>query len=790
MKQPRFLLFLLLSLSYSLTLAQPSRVSLSGTLRDQESGEALRYGRVSCPAQGEGATANVYGFFSLSLRPGPVCLVVRYAYFQADTLCLDLQRDTTLSIRLLPLLDQPVVEITDQVPVEERVQMSRHSLSVEQIKQMPVLFGEVDVLKAVQMLPGVQGGTEGTAGLHVRGGSQDQNLILLDGVPLYYVNHLGGFFSVFDADAIDQVTLLTGAFPARYGGRTASVLDIRMKEGHKTEFHGSSNLGLISAKTMLEGPIQKGKSSFLVSARRTYLGAVVQAVTRSNSDGDRRLGYHFYDLNAKANYQLSPNSQLFFSAYAGDDRLKLTYERERASSAVQQSSRNTNTLDWGNQLLALRWNQVWSPKLFSNLTATYTRYRYQTGFRFASTLIQGADTTNLASDATFRSGIQEWGTVGQLDFYPGPRHAIKLGGEAKYYRFSPGRSRLTLNDQTGRDTTIGSPVVPAWSVAAFVEDEWSLTTRLALQAGLRLNAYGVEDTLYPVLEPRLALRYRLGRQAALKASFSRMSQFVHLLANNDAGFPTDLWVPSTAEVPVERAWSVAAGAAGSWQDRRWEWSLEAYYRRVQGLIEYREGQQLAGSTQAWQEQIVGGGTGEMYGLEALLKKQLGATTGWVSYTLAWSLRQFADLNQGAPFPYKYDHRHSLNLYLAHTFSERFRLAATWVYQSGQAVNLPTVGYHTAIPYDEVNLYAIGQPTLVYESGRNGFRFRPYHRLDVSMVFTKKKPKYTRSWIWGVYNAYGRRNPYFYFFDRLGSRPRLMQFSLFPVIPSVTLRYEY
>jgi len=788
-------MFLLL---FSGDLAAQLAVRVSGYIQDAESGEPLRQALIMNPATKEGVLSNEYGFFSLNFMPGPQQIAYSYSFYQADTLEVYVRADTQLTLLLRPYLELEEVEITAQTPIEQQVQMSAHELPLQQIKQLPAILGEVDVLKAVQLMPGVSGGSEATVGLHVRGGSADQNLILMDGVPLYYVNHLGGFFSVFHPASLSQVKLLKGGFPARYGGRTSSVLDIRMKEGNMQALKGEASLGIVSAQGMLEGPLLRGKSSFLLAARRTYLDLFTRPITKSNSDGQRTVGYSFYDLSAKVNYQLSDKSKLYLSTYLGDDRIGIRFSHTLEEEDAASINENKHGLKWGNQLLMLRWNRIWGQKLFTNFIATYTRYRYKTEYLFKSTQIEGTDTLQLTSLADFQSGIREYGSLLNLDYYAAANHHVKAGLEAKAYEFSPGISARTFSHagQVAEDTTFGSSKIMGYSASAYVEDEWHLNQRLGMNLGVRANLYHSDHTNFVSVEPRLAVRYLWNNRTALKFSLAKMSQFVHQLSNSDAGIPTDLWVPATSRAPVQTSWIAALGAAHS-LDNQWELSYEVYYKLMQDLIAYKAGQTFFGDADDWQGKIEAGGAGEAYGGELFLHKKTGLTQGWLSYTLAWSNRTFMNLNKGRPFPYKYDNRHQLNLFVSRHFSKKFQLSGLFVFKSGNAVNLAIAKHNLPFPYDEtIHAWKFGEYRQVdiFPENRNGFRFAPYHRLDISASFPKEKKWGKRTWILSIYNLYARKNPYFYFFqdDLVDGKKvtRLKQFSLFPLIPSVSYKIEF
>ncbi|MEZ4848672.1 MAG: TonB-dependent receptor, partial [Bacteroidia bacterium] len=581
-------------------------------------------------------------------------------------------------------------------------------------------------------------------------------------------------------------------------GRTSSVLDIRTKEGNLRELKGEASLGIISAQIMLEGPIKKGKSSFLISARRTYLDLFTRAITRSNSEGARSVTYNFYDLTAKANWVLNEKSKLFVSAYSGDDKIGIKFSNELKEPDNYSQNKNDNRLRWGNQLLMLRWNRIWGKNIFSNIIATYTRYHYRTEFLFESTKIQNSDTLNIASFADFRSGIKEYGGILNLDYYLTTRHHLKAGIEGKAYQFSPGISRRTLTDTyiIEEDTSFGSDPIIGFSGAIYAEDEWNVGDKLGVNIGLRANLYHSDQTSFTSLEPRFSMRYLLANATSLKLSGAKMSQFVHQLSNSDAGIPTDLWVPATSIAPIQTSWIGALGLVHTFQ-QKWEISGEIYYKLMSNLIDYKAGQTFWGDVEDWQEKVEVGGKGEAYGTELFASKKTGATQGWFSYTLSWSNRTFTHLNQGLAYPFKYDNRHNLNVFLWHRFNKKVQLSGVFVFKSGNAVNLAVAKHNLTFPYDEtINGWKFGEYRQVdiFPEARNSFRIAPYHRLDLAINFPKEKKWGKRIWSLSIYNLYARKNPYFYFFqDEIvdGKKiTRLKQFSLFPIIPSITYKVEF
>ena len=770
------------------------RATVSGYVRDSASGEDLIGANVWIQRAQQGTSTNNYGFYSLTVptRTDSVTLMYSYVGYQPKTLRLALRQDTTVTVTLSDqgLLDEVVVR-AEVEQIQEATQMSAVSVPIEQIKAAPALLGEVDVLKTLQLLPGVQSGNEGTSGLYVRGGGPDQNLILLDGVPVYNANHLFGFFSVFNADAINHVQLIKGGFPARYGGRLSSVVDISMKEGNIKELHGEGSLGLVAGKLTLEGPVVKDKASFIVSGRRTWIDLITRPIAQAQSNGNSEAGYYFYDLNAKMNYRFSNRDRLYLSAYLGSDRF---YGRDKDGGNEQDIG-----LDWGNITSALRWNHTFGPKLFSNLALTYSRYQlrlFEESTRSVfppGTFIPDGDSDSLRvsrrSVSRYVSGIEDIAAKWDIDYVPSPRHYLRFGASAIRHRFAPGALTLQLNnesDNTALDTLLGTPDnTYATEFALYAEDDIELTQNFKMNIGVHASGFSVNDKLYQSVQPRLAARYLLNPRLSVKASYARMTQFVHLLVNAGVGLPTDLWVPATERVRPQESQQVALGTARTWGNG-YEVSLEGYYKTMDHVINYRQGTNFVGNNNNWQDNVVAG-NGRAYGAELLVQKKEGRTTGWLGYTLSWSDRQFEELNFGERFPYKYDRRHDIGLAVQHQWRENIDLSLAWVFGTGNAVTLPQVRY--AAPADRFLpdgiLYNFGE--------RNGYRVRAYHRLDASVSFKKSTRWGERAWVVGVYNAYSRQNPFFLQLEGNATPEnpnRLRQYSLFPIIPSVSYQFKF
>lgn len=765
-------------------------VTISGFVEDLSSGEKLIQANIVELKGNKGTVSNSFGFYSLSLPPGTYTLAVTYVGYSRLTDTLDLERDTTITWQLDPNIDLETVEVTAErvKRLQDESQMSSVEIPMQQLKKIPALLGEVDVLKALQLLPGVQSGGEGQNGLYVRGGSPDQNLILLDGVPIYNASHLFGFFSVFNADAIKDVKLIKGGFPARYGGRLSSVIDITMKDGHKDEFHGDVSIGVVSSKATIEGPLIKNKTSFLVSARRTYLDILARPLIKKGfeSDGSEGvLGYYFYDLNAKITHKLGAHDQLTLSAYKGSDRFYLeeTYESDGFRDE------NESDLSWGNNILALRWNHVWSPRMFSNTTATYSTYELGTFGSFKSEYrdIDQRDFYELS----YLSGIRDFSIKVDWDYLPNTDHFIKFGVSAIHHEFIPGTFDLYFENglnQEPLDTSLGQRDLYANEVSMYIEDDYRISKRLKANIGLHASAFFVEGKAYMSLQPRIGLRYLLPGDLALKASYAEMQQNIHLLAFEGIGLPTDQWVPTTSRVKPQYSRQVAIGLAKTF-DLKYEISLEGYYKSMDNVIAYREGASLF-QLNDWQDRITQG-AGESYGMELFIQKKVGRLSGWIGYTLSWTNRQFDDLNQGKEYPYRYDRRHDISIVGSYKLSDKINLAGTWVYGTGNAVTLAGSKYHYTYPSHYGSGFGYGN--VDHLSEKNNFRMGSYHRFDLGIEFIKEKKNYTRKWSVGAYNVYSRKNPFFLYYDtEIHLTPNgeevktvLKQASLFPVIPYVT-----
>ena len=754
------LCFYLLVLSLNAQNSSVSRHTISGYLVDVNSSEKLIGANVVDLRSDKGANSNNYGFFSLTLYQDTVDLRFSYVGYQTSSLKFFLYRDTSLLIGLDPTIVLKVVEVTadHKERVEERSQMSRMEIPVDQIKKAPALLGEVDVLKTIQLLPGVQSGGEGQNGLYVRGGSPDQNLILLDGVPVYNASHIGGIFSVFNADAIRNVSLTKGGFPARHGGRLSSIVEINLKDGHMNEFHGEGSIGLISSKLTLETPVVRGTSSLLLSGRRTYIDLLVRPLAKNAAEQEGvklKPKLHFYDLNLKYNHIINPKHRLYLSAYLGRD--------EFASQIKEENTIVEGGLDWGNIITSARWNWQISPKLFSNATAIFSDYDFDSSIGVEEQL-PGEPVSSFRSK--YLSGIQDVGLKWDVDYVPNPSHHFRFGFGATHHTYDPGALTFKLQESDfDLDTLIGNRKVASIEMYSYVEDEFSWG-RVKANLGLHASAFVTESTWYKSLQPRFSARYLLPEGWALKGSFNTMVQYINLLTSEALSLPTDLWVPSTKRVKPQKSLQTAFGLAKTLADQ-FELSVEAYYKKMQDVISFKPGASfLFGFENDWQDKIIQG-QGEAYGAELFFQKKGGITSGWIGYTLSWNNRQFDIINSGNPFPFRYDRRHDLSLVVNHDFSKKINASVAWVYGTGNAITLPVSRYYEFQTTGSYHIDAAGHLVERKTLGdKNAFRMSSFHRLDFNISFHKQKKKHERIWSFGAYNAYFHKNPYFVFVSNL------------------------
>ena len=803
MKLAKYLFSLVLLFCIAEHVSSQKKYTINGYIRDASSFESLISASVYSRNSQAGTTSNNFGFYSLTLNEGAVDIVYSYVGYNSQRHTFHLSKDTTININLMggTMLEEAVVVAHAEEQIQDKTQMSQISVPISQVKSLPMFLGEVDLLKVLQLMPGIQSGGEGSSGLYVRGGGPDQNLILLDGVPVYNASHLFGFFSVFNADAINNVEVLKGGFPARYGGRTSSVVDIQMKEGNNQEFHGEGAIGIISARLTLEGPIWKDKTSFIVSGRRTYADLFTQPIIdHVNQDAEDKVtsGYYFYDLTAKINHRFSNKDRIFLSAYMGSDKFHLK-DVYSAPSDYSPSYASKSGIDWGNITSALRWNHVFTNQLFGNTTLTYSRFRFNTNHSFEEYYNSRNTNERAFSQMDYNSSIEDWSAKQAFDYLPSPEHYIRFGASGIRHMFKPGVSSIyeeasTVGWSNSIDTVVGASKVSSYELGMYIEDDYQITDRLKVNAGLHWSAFSVRNNFYSYFQPRIAARYLLSEPMAVKVSYSRMVQYVHLLTNSGVSLPTDLWVPTTDMLKPQVADQVAIGISRNFQ-KKYEVNIEAYYKKMANVLEYREGASYFDIDGSWENKVLQG-EGKSYGLEVLAEKKTGRLTGWIGYTLSWSDRTFELLNNGKTFPYKYDRRHDVSFVTIYRPSKKIELSGTWVYGSGNAITIPTASFDARNPFRPQSSVINGK---VY-GGRNGYRMDAYHRLDLNVSFIRQTRWGESRWAFGVYNTYCRRNPYYIDVvttteynpaqGKMKQQSEFTQYSLFPIIPSISYHFKF
>lgn len=797
-----FLFTLITLFSVSRSIAQ--KYTISGYVKEEATGESMIGANVYIKELLKGASTNQYGFYSLTVEKGTYTIVITVLGFDPIEKNIVLDKDTRINFSLKPkVIQAKTVEITSERSDKnvESTQMGAVKLEIEQIKRLPAFLGEVDVLKTIQLLPGVKSAGEGNSGFYVRGGGPDQNLILLDEAVVYNASHLLGFFSVFNGDAVKDINLIKGGMPAQYGGRLASVLDISMKEGNNKSFQVDGGVGLIFSRITVQGPIKKDTSSFIFSARRSYADVLAKPFVKKTSKF-YGSGLYFYDFNAKFNYRLSDKDRLFLSGYYGRDLF--TFSDNEAGFKAR--------IPYGNATSSLRWNHLFSSKLFMNTSAIYSQYN----FEFGAT----------QSDFEFRlfSGIRDYNAKLDFSYFPTIRHNVKFGLNYIYHTFIPSNASAKEGEvvfDTGELVQLY-----AHDAAAYIGDDFDLTDQIKISAGIRYSFFQqvgpfdryVKNTINQIIdtiayqpgeniktyhgpEPRLSVRFGINSKSSIKASYTRNYQYIHLASLSAVSLPTDVWMPSTTLVKPQLGNQYAVGYFRNFFEDMFETSVELYYKTMDNQVEYKEGALPEDGVKDNLDYSFTFGSGESYGAEFFFKKRLGKFNGWVGYTLSYTTRTFPDLNNGEPFYAKYDRRHDASIVLSYDLSPKWSFSGIFVYSTGNAVTLPVARY-----------FVEGRIVNEY-SERNAYRMAPYHRLDLSATYTpkkkteveetddpeqpvKRKMKYESNWNFSIFNVYNRHNPYFIYFENEGDAKKgtldikAKQISLFPILPSVTYNFKF
>ncbi len=756
------------------SLAQ-TKYTVSGIVKDKKSGESIIGAIVRVnELKTTGTATNEYGFYSLTLPAGTYTLTLESIGYKSETQQAVLDKDLKLNFlaeeNTQELQAIEVSSTRSDAHVRE-AQAGVEKIDIKEINKIPVLMGERDLIKSMQLMPGIKSGGDGNAGFYVRGGGLDQNLILLDDAPVYNASHLLGFFSTFNSDAIKDATIYKGGMPAQYGGRLASVLDIKMNEGDNQQYHASGGIGIISSKLNIEGPIQKDRSSFLLSGRRTYADMLLRAT------GDSRFtdnSLYFYDLNGKANYIISEKDKIYLSGYFGRDKLGF---------------KDLFGFDWGNSTGTLRWNHLIKSKWFSNTSLIFNNYSYKINVNFGG------------NDISIRSMIRDWNFKEELQYFPNPRNSIKIGLNTIYHHIIPGE--LKASEASGLKFDQPDKRY-SWENAVYVSNTWKATEKLNIIYGLRLSSFTVlgggdfytlndakqivDTTTYKPgdfiktyfnPEPRLSASYQVSKTASIKASYARTVQNLHMISNSTTASPTDKWIPNSNIVKPELSDQVSLGYFRNFYDNRYEFSVEGYYKDMQNQIDYKDG---ADVTKNVVETELVFGKGRAYGLEFFLKKKTGRFTGWIGYTLSRTEKLIDQINADKWYPAKQDRKHDISVVAIYELTKKWSVSAAFVYYTGNAVTFPS------------GKYMVDDQVVFYYTERNGYRMPAYHRLDIGATYKlKERKRFSSELAFSIYNVYARENAYIINFQQNADDPsktEAVQVALFKLVPSISYNFKF
>ncbi|SHL07128.1 TonB-dependent Receptor Plug Domain [Chryseobacterium contaminans] len=761
----------------TLMMAQQQSRSVSGTVKDKKNGELLIGVTVKVSDDPSiNVVANEYGFYSLSLPEGSHTIVISYPGYKDFEQQINVDQNMKLDLFLIQeelksntnTIEEVIVSGVKKDKNLSSAQMGTETLSIKNIEKLPVLFGEKDVMKTIQLLPGIKSNGEGSSGFSVRGGATDQNLILLDEAPVYNASHLLGFFSTFNSDALKDASIIKGNSPAQYGGRLSSVMDVKMKDGNNKNYNINGGIGLISSRLSVEGPLQKEKSSFIVSGRRTYADLFLKS---SKDYKDNKL--YFYDLNLKANYQINENNRIYLSGYFGRDVLGLG---------------DTFNTDWGNTTATLRWNSIINSKLFSNTSLIYSNYDYKIGLK------------NNGSEFNLNSKIQDWNLKQDFTWFAGNKHSVRFGLQSIYHTLTPSSASGTIVNSFPRNPRY------SWENALYINDDFKATDKLTINYGARLSMFSVlgGDTFntyengvltesrylekgkfgktYTNLEPRITANYRINEVSSVKGGYSRNTQNLHLLSNSSSGNPTDQWIGSSYSVKPEIADQISVGYSRNFNNNNYELNAEIYYKSMQNQIDFKNGAQIGFSTAADVESELLFGKGRAYGLELIAKKKSGKLTGWISYTLSKTERKINGINDNQWYNARMDKTHDLSVVATYQLNSKWTFSGLFLYSTGNAVTFP------------IGKYELNGQTIFQYNSRNADRMPAYHRMDLSATYEPESNKRFRgSWTFGIYNLYGRQNAYTITFEDNPNNPgttRAMQTSLFRWVPNITYNFKF
>ena len=770
-------------------------IIVSGYVQDKQTGEKIIDVNVYIPELQLGTTTNEYGYYSISIpKNKKLDLLVGYVGYQTEKIKIFTKTNLIVNVELTPDNSLETVELYTKKQKKNITgkDVSSLQLSVGQVKQLPAIGGEPDLMKAFQLLPGISSGKEGSSDLFVRGGSPDQNLILLDDVPLYYVNHLGGFVSVFNVDAINHMKLIKGGFPAKFGNRLSSVVDIQMKEGNKHKRAGNFSIGLLNAKLSLEGPINK-KMTYMISGRRLLYDLIMFPISYIGTDRTSSFGYYFYDFNGKISYHINNKNHLNFSIYGGDDIFSIRNYKDRDNVSSSQGDKESKyKKKWGNKLVAIRWHSVLSAKTEMISVLSYSKYRFN--------ISKTTQSERFDNNSFFLSDIQDLRLKNMFNINLSKHYKLNLGDEISYHWFNPSVQSVkqTEDNILVKDITNSSFKQQTLHYNFYVENKINIGKRLFVNLGLRNSNLNINGKTFTSIEPRLLFNFKLNKSTSLKGAYTQMQQNLHLLSTTGLGMPIDLWLPATQLAPPENSTQYVFGFSKDLKKNRLRLDIETYYKTIDNLITYKPGASFQQISEHWEEKILNNGKGTSYGIEFLLQKKSGKHTGWISYTWSKTDRKFSGINQGEAYPFRYDRRNDISIVYNYNFNKNISFSATWNYGTGYPFSMAVYKFYgiSNLSYFEGNTDDLFEYTVAYKNSKpNAFRMKDFHRLDIGVNFVKQKKHGIRTWNFSIINVYNRKNPYFYYLgeEKIAEnkyKTVLKQLTLFPFLPSFSYSYKF
>ncbi len=770
--------------------SQSAKLRIHGYIYDAQTKETLIGATIYDPFTKKGTTTNAYGFYSYTTTSTDLHLEVSFVGYQKQEIALKKTEDTTINVYLEPSTQLEEVVIRDN-NYEKRFVVEdipgKMEINPQIIAKMPTLTGESDLLKAIQMLPGVKSGTEGTTGLHVRGGNSDQNLYLIDGIEVYNPNHLMGFISAFNTDAIKNIDFYKGGFPSSFGGRVSSVMDIRTKDGNNEKIKGEFSIGLISAKLNIEGPIIKDKTTFSVSARRTYLDLLIRPLLWYENKGEDEkvdFKYHFSDLNIKIKHRLDKDNTLTASFYMGEDTYGFSLEEN-----LDDFSNSDAIITWGNMIATIDFSHKFSSALFGNFSLSYNRYKSNMNVEYdeKNNFLGGE---NYHDEFTFNSGVEDFTLKNNYNYYLNGWNSFNFGVSYTYHHYTPEVTKVIslTNGVSLQNPYQVQNIKNAHEMIAYVEDVMNFTDKFSIREGMHYDFYNVEGVSYHTIQPRLNARYSFFDNFSVKGGYAMMNQNIHLLSNGMFSLPSDLWVPVTKKIKPITSHQISMGA---FAQTFWNLNIsaEAYYKWLNNVIDYKDGIASFNNSEKWEENVAQG-DGKAYGLEFSAQKTKGIVTGWAAYTISWSKRKYegGEINNGEEFYDRFDIRHQFNIVLSYKINDRWDITSTFVINSGARCNIPIANYYNSLEPIYPHYSPFGNFLVSVYGDRNNFRLPSYHRLDLSLINTKKTKHGKRVWIFNIYNAYNHKNAFFVF---ASNKPNVLKaFSIMPIIPTISYCYKF